>query len=371
MMRAWVSGECERFPEGPMREFKHWWDRILACIQSSSKNSGSDGEELASAAIEFLVELKKKGNDSIESLAGFKTAFFRHLRRHKPNAKSELWDITKEALKQLEKDKCIRLVFRFDQTSDRSHKDDEWIGADHAAADSPYKHFLEDDFKTLEYIWLEKVSQPRKNAARRSVKLVSPTEAQTFLSAVLDHFKRVMTMEQLHEALVRNNPIFSTESVTPVESADGKPSGKDPIANAPDTGLSERTCEFIRREADRRGRELGAQLLAENLCLLFNGYYLRKELRGERVVLEGIGGQTAQRNSEAVKTIPSRICRHLPFCKSPDEFVPDEIACDGPNYTKSQSSDKMYTVRVEVFTRALQVAESFCSENCPALAFQT
>lgn len=366
MMRAWVSGECAHFPEESMRQFKCWWDRILNGVRGSSKHAASDREDEADEVIGFLVELRRAGNDSIESLAGFKTAFFRHLRRHKPNAKSELWGVTNEALKQLENDKRIRLVSRFDQKSSRSHNEDEWACNPPEAAKTPYTHFSTADFKTLEYIWFEKVAQPRKGAVHHSVRLLSPTEAQNFLSAVLEHFNRVMTMEQLHEALVRNNPIFSTETVLINDSEDGEPSDSDPISCAPATGLSERTLEFIQRESDRRGKGLGTQLLEENFCPLFNGYYMRKEFRGERVILAGVGGETAQRNSEGVKKILRMIRSHLPFYKSPDEFVPDEIADEDLANMRSQFIDKMDTIRKEVFTRTLEVAEEFCSENCRA-----
>ena len=47
MMHAWVSGECTRFTEESMLEFKGWWERILNEIQRSSTHSDSDGEELA------------------------------------------------------------------------------------------------------------------------------------------------------------------------------------------------------------------------------------------------------------------------------------------------------------------------------------
>jgi hypothetical protein len=183
---------------------------------------------------------------------------------------------------------------------------------------------------------------------------------------VLEHFKRVMTMEQLVEALVRNNPIFSTETVHSNETDTGEPSGRDPISSAPATGLSKRTLEFIRGESDRRGKGLGAQLLEEKLCPLFNGYYIRKKLREERVVLAGFGGQTAQRNSESVVKIEHMLRRHLPFFENSDEFVPDEIAYDDQANTRSHFFEKMDTIRIEVFTRTLEVAEGYCSENCRA-----
>jgi hypothetical protein len=366
MMKAWVSGEYTDFTEESMLEFKDWWERIQTDTQPSPTHSDPHGEEWADEVIGLLVELKKTGNDSIESLAGFKTALLRHLRRHKPTAKSELWGITNEALKQLEKDKRIRLVFRSDQKNNRANNRDKWAGNHPEAANTPCKDYLPDDFELLKDIWFEKVAQPRKDATHQSAKLVSPTEAQNFLSAVLERFKRVMTMEQLHEALVRNNRIFSTETVHANETDDGESSGRDPISNAPATGLSKRTFEFVRRESERRGKGLGAELLKEKLCPLFNGYYIRKKLHEERVVLAGFGGQTAQRNSESVVKIEHMLRCHLPFFESPDEFVPDEIAYDDMAHTRSHFFDKMDTIRIELLTHTLEVAESYCSENCRA-----
>lgn len=363
-MRAWVSGECARFPEDGMREFKSWWDRILAGVQRPYSQSASDEEELADEVISFLVELRKTGNDSIETFAGFKTAFSRYIRRHKPSAKSELWGIANEALKQLLKQRRAQLVYRFDQKSNRAHKEDEWASSDLKEAIPKYQHFSPQDFTVLQNIWLKKVSGPRKGASHHAVKLVSPKEAQDFLSAVLDHFKRVMTMEQLLEALVKNNQIFSTQTFTPNETENGEVPVANPILSAPDTGLSERNCEFIRRESNRRGKGLGTQFVEEGLCPLFNGYYMRKKLRQEQVVLDGFNKQTAQRNSEAITEIERMIRSHLPFYESPDEFVPDEIAYDDPANTRSQFFDKIETIWIEVFTRTLEVAESYCSENC-------
>jgi hypothetical protein len=365
MMRSWVNGECASFTAGSAKsnEFKDWWLKL-----TESRGTGDSKEVLLANedALEFLIHLRRKGNDSIECAAGFRTALRSYVRKTNSGAAGELWDVTNEVLKGLSEEKEIRLVHRANHKSNRASNSDIWALSNSDPGNGAALDVQPDDFKEVaQSLWYSTVQNKRKNAGGRSNgRLVSPSEAKLFLMALLNHYKQPMAMGLLNDAMALSSPILVIQSNSSAgEDNDGSP-GYDPIENAPAYGLSEKAANFILFEAGQRGGKLGSELCRDKLCSLFVGYYLQKKLRGEAAVLAGIDGMNAQRNAERVELIGSRILKHLPFNERPDDFVPDDVAHGDAHQTKEQFADNMATTRLELFTLTLELAGKFCAEKC-------
>jgi hypothetical protein len=172
-----------------------------------------------------------------------------------------------------------------------------------------------------------------------------------------------MTMGLLNEAIGINNPIIRINLINGGPEGGGD-NAYNPINSAVASGLSPRVQRFIQIESIRRGTDLGIDLCAEKLCAVFVEYFLVKELRDGKAVLEGIGNATAQRNNERVEEIRKLIPIYLPLIECPDAFVPDEVAHGDAPHSKEQFADNMATVRVEIFKQTLEIAGTFCTEKC-------
>jgi hypothetical protein len=363
-IQVWVKEDSNSWASkgAILKEFFDRTTQLAAEIISDGKtnaNCKSNSIDARDLAVEFLLELREKGNAFLRSRQGVKKALCSHYMKNHRKAHYEVMDITRKALKTLEESgRIIREAIG--ENGGRVANRDRWLHRNAQAKGISFQNeqesavvetLVRDEWRRM--LKSGEVAVPRSGEGAR---MLTPITAEKLIEKVLFVSHSSATTGDLHNGLCLILAALDFEELTPPLTED------DNLQAAADYYrgilIPSRIYEFLGSEADNRAAKLGQIFCENDLCHIFTTYSL---VNG--ATLAGTGYATSTANDKHNK-IEAYIKEVLPMTLQL-EVGEDALGRVG-SIGDSSDKDQIQQLRKAFAVTALEKAGEFCRKNCPS-----
>ena len=337
----YVSGHYQHITpsHASYASFFDFYRALKRVAADALEGTGSDSPQCAPEDLvhEFLADVERTGNVLLNSEAGVKKQMRRLFKKLNDPASAEVWNICREALLKLQKDKNASMR----KTGTQSTAEELWWSTAPAAAEPPCER--NDDSRFVKALREIEHLPPPENEGR---KLVSPTRALAFVADLLEKMGCPLQMRLIHEAMCRKTSLLSVVRILKGNGADD-----DRDVYGEDERPSPYITKILERQISERGALIGERLCKDKLCFIYVGYFYPKYALGNKVTLAEFG--QPQRVAEKSARISLVLATYLP------DLVNAEYLQDA-DHVLSREECESYKLHMTLEER---IAFNFCKET--------